>query len=113
MQGLASISQASPASLGEQLAAWSRGQEARAATKLHLTSFPFTDEQKETIEEAVSRALPRVTGSDAPNRRALALVEVCRDWLQGRGFSEERQPRCRRKRTPSVSATATPQTSEE
>ena len=33
--------------------------------------------------------MPRVTASDAPNRRALALVEVCRDWLTGRGFSEE------------------------
>ena len=89
LRGLASIRQTSPESLGEQLAAWSEAQQARAAVKLHVTSFPFSDQQKEVVEEAVARALPRVTRTDAPNRRALALVEVCRDWLTGRGFSEE------------------------
>lgn len=89
MQGLASIGQASAVSLGEQLADWNRSQEARAATKLHITSFPFSDAQKEVVEAAVARALPHVTDTDAPNRRALALVAVCDDWLHGRGFVEE------------------------
>ncbi len=89
LRGLASIGQTSPAALGDQLAAWSEAQQARAAVKLHVTSFPFSDQQKDIVEEAVARALPRVTGTEAPNRRALALVEVCRDWLTGRGFSEE------------------------
>ncbi len=113
MQGLASIGQTSPASLGDQLAAWSQAQEARAAVKLHVTSFPFSDQQKEIVEEAVARALPRVTGTEAPNRRALALVAVCTDWLHGHGFSEDRPARRSRQRSPAVSATATPQTTEE
>lgn len=112
MQGLASIGQTSPASLGDQLAAWSQAQQARAAVKLHVTSFPFSDQQKEVIEEAVARALPRVTGSQAPNRRALALVEICRDWLTGRGFSEDRPARQSRTRRPAVSPAVTPQTEE-
>ena len=109
LQGLASIGQASPASLGDELAAWSQAQQARAAVKLHVTSFPFSEQQREVVEEAVARALPRVTGTEAPNRRALALVAVCTDWLHGQGFSEERPVRRSRKRSPAVSATATPQ----
>ena len=107
LRGLASIGQTSPAALGDQLAAWSDAQQARAAVKLHVTSFPFSDLQKEIVEEAVVRALPRVTGTEAPNRRALALVAVCTDWLHGHGFSEERPARRSRKRSPAVSATAT------
>ena len=116
LRGLASIGQTSPESLGDQLAAWSQAQQARAAVKLSVTSFPFSDQQKEIVEEAVARALPRVTASDAPNRRALALVEVCRDWLTGRGFSEEVPAQPARGRSHGgarlrvVSATATPQT---
>ncbi len=109
LRGLASIGQASAESLGEQLAAWSEAQQARAAVKLHVTSFPFSEQQREVVEEAVARALPRVTGMEAPNRRALALVAVCTDWLHGQGFSEERPVRRSRKRSPAVSATATPQ----
>ena len=107
LRGLAAIGQASAESLGDQLAAWSEAQQARAAVKLHVTSFPFSDRQKEIVEEAVARALPRITGTEAPNRRALALVAVCTDWLHGQGFSEERPERRSRKRSPAVSATAT------
>jgi ParB family chromosome partitioning protein len=113
LRGLSSIGQTSPESLGDQLAAWSQVQQARAAVKLHVTSFPFSDQQKEVVEEAVARALPRVTGSEAPNRRALALVAVCTDWLQGRGFSEERPARQSRTRRPAVSPAVTPQIEEE
>lgn len=119
MKGLASIGQASPASLGEQLADWNRTQEARVATKLHVTSFPFSDAQKEVVEAAVARALPRVTDTDAPNRRALALVAICDDWFHGRGFVEETPAKRGRGRPRgpghlrAVSATATPQTEEE
>ena len=109
LRGLASIGQTSPAALGDQLAAWSEAQQARAAVKLHVTSFPFSDQQKEIVEEAVARALPRVTGTEAPNRRALALVAICDDWIHGHGFSEERPAGRSRKRSPAVSATATPQ----
>ena len=108
MQGLATLGQASAADLGQQLADWNRAQQARAATKLHVTSFPFSDEQKEMVEEAMARALPRVTG-DAPNRRALALVAVCDDWLHGRGFAEDVGPRRGRGRKTAVSASVTPQ----
>jgi len=114
MKGLASIGQASSASLGEQLAQWSQGQEARAATKLHVTSFPFSDQQKEVVEEAVARALPRVTDTDAPNRRALALVAICDDWVHGRGFTAEpAQSERRRKARRVVSPQPTQQITEE
>ena len=86
MRGLAAIGQASPAALGAQLAAWAGGQEARAATRLHVTSFPFSAEQRSVVEEAVSRALPAIADDGAPNRRAVALAAICADWLRGRGF---------------------------
>ena len=107
LRGLSSIGQASPASLGDQLAAWSQAQAERAAVRLHVTSFPFSDQQKLVVEEAVARALPRVTGSEAPNRRALALVAVCDDWLHGRGSVEELGAHRARKRKTAVSAAAT------
>lgn len=119
MQGLASIGQAPTVSLGEQLAEWSQGQTARAASKLHVTSFPFTDAQKEVVEAAVTRVLPRVTDADAPNRRALALVAVCDDWLHGRGFVQEPPTKRGRgrprgsSRIHAVSPQPTPQTEEE
>ena len=89
MRGLAAIGQASPAALGPQLAAWAEGQEARAAARLQVTSFPFSAEQRSVVEEAVSRALPRVADGGAPNRRAVALAAICADWLRGRGFGGE------------------------
>ena len=107
LRGLASIGQTPPSALGGQLAAWSETQQARAAAKLHVTSFPFSDEQKEIVEEAVSRALPRLTGVEAPNRRALALVAICDDWIHGHGFSKDRSAREHPKRKSVVSATAT------
>ena len=119
MQGLVAIGQAPTVSLGEQLAEWSQGQAARAASKLHVTSFPFTDAQKEVVEAAVARVLPRVTDADAPNRRALALVAVCDDWLHGRGFVQEPPTKRGRgrprgsSRLHALSPQPTPQTEEE
>ncbi len=89
MHGLASIREASPTALGDQLSAWSHAQQACAAVRLHVTSFPFSDAQKEVVERAVAHALPRVAGTEALNRRALALVAICDDWTHGRGFVEE------------------------
>ena len=77
LRALASLGQATPQSLAEALTAWEKAK----AVRLERLSFPFTPAQKEIVEEAIAQALPRVAATDEPNRRALALVEICRDWL--------------------------------
>ena len=112
LRGLAGLGQSKAGDLAQHLTAWAAAEAIQAQVKLHVTSFPFSDAQKKIVEEAVARAMPRVAGTDAPNRRALALVEVCTDWLHGRGFSEDRPaPRPRSPRA--VSAAVTPQPEEE
>ena len=69
-----------PSSLASGLGAWS----GRAGPRLELVSFPFTPTQREIVERAIARALPSVHETEEPNRRALALVEVCREWPQSR-----------------------------
>jgi len=77
LRALASLGQATPQSFAEALIAWEKAK----AVRLERLSFPFTPAQKEIVEEAIAQALPRVAATDEPNRRALALVEICRDWL--------------------------------
>lgn len=112
LQGLAGLGQSKAGDLAQHLTAWAAAEAIKAQVKLHVTSFPFSNAQKKIVEEAVARALPRVAGTDAPNLRALALVEVCTDWLHGRGFSEDR-PTMHPRKPRAVSATATPQPEEE
>ncbi|MDA8064640.1 MAG: ParB/RepB/Spo0J family partition protein [Thermaerobacter sp.] len=81
LRGLASIGQQSAASLAEALNIWEQAR----AVRLERVSFPFTAEQREVVEKAISKALPRVAAAEEPNRRALALVEICREWLRGSG----------------------------
>ncbi len=69
-----------PGSLAARLGNWS-GQE---GPRLERVSFPFTPAQREIVEEAIAQAMPRVRAVEEPNRRGLALVEVCREWLQDR-----------------------------
>lgn len=66
-----------PGSLAAGLGNWRE----REGARLERISFPFTPDQREVVEAAIIRALPRVQATDDPNRRALALVEVCREWL--------------------------------
>ena len=68
-----------PGSLAAGLGNW----QGREGARLQRVSFPFTPDQKEIVEEAIARAMPRVQAIEEPNRRALALVEICRAWLQG------------------------------
>lgn len=86
LRGLASLGQQQQdaGTLADALTAWEKAK----VVRLERISFPFTPAQKEVVEEAVARALPRVTGEE-PNRRGLALVEVCTDWLNGRGYAPE------------------------
>lgn len=80
LRGLASLGQQTADSLAEALSSW----ETAKTIRLERISFPFSPAQREVVEEAIARALPHVNESDEPNRRAMALVEVCRDWLQDR-----------------------------
>jgi ParB family chromosome partitioning protein len=91
LRGLGSLAQQSPTSLGEQLAAWQRVQEAKAAARLAVTSFPLSPEQKEDVERAIRLMLPRLGRVEAPNRRGVALAAVCAEWADGRGYRPDRR----------------------
>ena len=96
------VSGAEPGSLAEDIRAWAVAQ----GVRLERVSFPFTPEQREVIEAAISRALPGLPSGEAPNRRALALVTICQAWLvQPPGRQGPRRERRRRV----VSPRATPQ----
>jgi ParB family chromosome partitioning protein len=72
------------AHLGDQLGSLASGLgnwQGREGARLERVSFPFTPDQREVVEEAIARALPQVQATEEPNRRALALVEVCRGWM--------------------------------
>jgi ParB family chromosome partitioning protein len=90
LRGLAALGQQS-VELDASLLAWEQAKQAR----LERVSFPFTPAQREVVEEAIARELPQVTASEEPNRRALALVGICRDWL-----AEQEKPAQQRGRRP-------------
>lgn len=111
LRGLAALGQPG-AGLAENLSAWATAEAARAKAKLHVISFPFSDEQKAAIEDAIATALalPAVARYDGPNRRAAALVHIAQEWSAGRGY---RPGRGRRTNLRVVSATATHENEEE
>lgn len=81
LRGLSTLGEQTSDSLAKALATWDKAR----AHKFERMSFPLTPSQKEIIEEAVARAMPRITASKEPNRKALALLEICRDWLKAQG----------------------------
>ena len=65
--------------LAEQLRAWQAAQAAR----LHHFTVQLGQSQLEVVQEALERALAKVTKEDEnPNRRGNALVEICRRYLE-------------------------------
>ena len=72
----------SAAHLAEHLAAWQLAQEAR----LRTLQIRLDDGQLEIVQKALSRA--EATGdldADSPNRRAAAMVEICRTYVEATG----------------------------
>jgi len=101
LRGLARLGQ-EPGSLADDVRAWAATQEIR----LERVSFPFTSEQREIVEAAITRALLGLPPGDAPNRRAMALVTICEGWMAQPPPRRARRGRGRRR---VVSAGATPQ----
>jgi ParB family chromosome partitioning protein len=91
LRGLAELDRQPPQALGEQLAAWQRVQEAKAAARLAVTTFPLSPEQKADVERAIGRMLPRLGQLEAPYRRGVAPVAICREWTEGRGYRPGRR----------------------
>ena len=73
----ATLGQQGPDTLAQAVTVWAQAK----AVRLERVSFPFTADQKATVEAAVARALPTVDAAATPNRRALALVTICTEWL--------------------------------
>jgi len=81
LKGWAQLGHQSADSLANALSAWDQAKAAR----LERLSFPFTSDQKEVIEGAIACALPGIAGNDGPNRRAVALITICQQWLTDHG----------------------------
>ena len=77
---LRALSSFTEADLAEHLQAWEQAQAAR----LRHMQLQFTDSQLETVEEAVSRVLPRAKDPsfDNPNNRGNAVFLLCRFYLE-------------------------------
>ena len=95
LRGLASIREANPASLAKQVTGWAAVQHAKAEAGLHVTSFSLSTDQKDAVERAVGLMLPRLGTTEAPNRRGVALAELCTEWAAGRGCTPQPKPRRR------------------
>ena len=110
LRGLAALGQGG-GDLSGQLAQWAATEAAKAQAKLHVTSFPFSDEQKAAIEDAISKALalPAVARYEGPNKRAAALAHIAQEWAAGRGY----RPGRRRQGQRAVSPRATQHPDEE
>ncbi|MDA8336991.1 MAG: ParB N-terminal domain-containing protein [Peptococcaceae bacterium] len=78
LRALASLGQQTAESLAVALSAWEKAKSVR----LERISFPFTDEQKRVVEEAVEEATFQIE-DDGPNKRGAALALICREWLEG------------------------------
>jgi ParB family chromosome partitioning protein len=105
LRGLASIREANPASLAEQVSGWAAVERAKAESGLHVTSFSLSYEQKDAVERAVGLMLPRLGTTEAPNRRGIALAEVCREWAAGRGYRADHGRRDERRKAVSPQRT--------
>ena len=77
LRGMASLGPQPADALAEALTAWEEARQIR----LERVSFPFARDQLEVVNAAIARALPRAGAGEEPNRRALALVLICREWL--------------------------------
>ncbi len=88
LRALGNLGRASPEAVAEQLRAWNRVEQAKAAAKLHAWTLPFTDEQRRIVMEAVEKActLPHVANYEGPNVKAAALAAIADDWLHGRAY---------------------------
>lgn len=106
LRGLASIREANPVSLAEQVTGWAAVERAKAEAGLHVTSFSLSSDQKDAVERAVALMLPRLGTTEAPNRRGVALAELCTEWAAGRGCAPLPSPR--RGRRQAVSPQPTP-----
>ncbi len=103
LRGLASIREANAASLAEQVSGWAAVERAKAESGLHVTSFSLSAAQKDAVERAVGLMLPRLGTTHDPNRRGIALAEVCREWAAGCGYApgpSGHRPRRRRAVSP-------------
>ncbi len=81
LQALAGLGQTD---MAEQLQAWQKAQSAR----LRHLQFQLTNSQLELVEEALESALASSTGDgSSPNRRGIALSEICRHYLETMGGS--------------------------
>ena len=79
---LRALATLSKTDMAEHLMAW---QKAQAARLRHLL-LHLTEEQMETVEEAISLIMPQVMAlvSDNPNRRGTAVYLLCRFYLHRR-----------------------------
>ncbi len=89
MKGLASIREANPASLAEQVSEWAAVERAKAEAGLHVTSFSLSTDHEGSVERAVGLMLPRLGTAEEPNRRGIALDALCAEWAGGCGYSAE------------------------
>lgn len=78
---LAALADLGQADIAEHLQNW---QAAQAARLRHLT-FQLVDTQRETVEEALDRAAAVPGGEEDgnPNKRGIALYQVCKAFLEG------------------------------
>ena len=83
LSDLPRIAAEAPQRMAEQLTAAGRTWEAAKALAFDRISFAFTSEQRNAVDRAVDKALPRVV-SDDPNRRGAALALICAEWAAGR-----------------------------
>ena len=68
--------------IAEHLRAWQKAQSARLR---HLT-FQLSENQLEVVERALARALAGYVAKEgSPNRRGMALADICRTYLEAIG----------------------------
>ncbi len=73
----AALGDQGPETLAQGVSVWDQAKSAR----LERVSFPCSPEQKTAVEAAIARALPPAAPNAGPNRRAVALVRICTEWL--------------------------------
>ena len=73
----ATLGQQGPDTLAQALTVWDQAK----AVRLERVSFPLSVDQRATVEAAIAAALPQVGAAETPNRRALALLRICDEWL--------------------------------
>ncbi len=79
-ESLRSLASFNQLDLAEHLKAWEQSQ----AAKLKHMVLQFTNKQLETVEEALSRVLPKARNdkSKSPNTRSTAMYLVCKFYLE-------------------------------